>query len=207
MVPRRELGQAAWLPGPFVVLLTMVVGAPTAAAGKFVFDVREQAKISSWDGVVAYSVQDTRSDRYRLAYRTSYGVEQISTTGAKDAQEALRRRAVKLVVQEGWSYVAAAEALGVTDRAVGIWVRRFRADGPGSLAKRRRGRRAGQQRALTSAQQQQAAELIAGKCPEQLRIPGLLWTRSAVRALIEQRFGVALEITRSGATSRPGASP
>lgn len=117
---------------------------------------------------------------------------------SQDAQEALRRRAVALVVEDGWSYVDAAHAVGVTDRAVGIWVRRFRAEGPGSLAKRRRGRRAGEQQVLTGAQQRQVAELIVGKCPEQLRIPELLWTRAAVRALIEAKTGVALEITTVG---------
>jgi hypothetical protein len=31
---------------------------------------------------------------------------------SQDAQEALRRQAVRLVVEDGWSYVAAAEAVG-----------------------------------------------------------------------------------------------
>lgn len=117
---------------------------------------------------------------------------------SQDAQEALRRRAVKLVVEDGWSYVEAGEALGVTDRAVGVWVRRFRSEGSASLAKRRRGRRAGEQQALTAAQRQQIAGLIVGKCPEQLQIPGLLWTRAAVQQLIERQTGVRLEITTVG---------
>lgn len=117
---------------------------------------------------------------------------------SQDAQEALRRRAVALVMKEGWSYVDAAYAVGVTDRAVGIWVRRVRAHGLGSLAKGRRGRRAEEQRALTAAQQQQIAGLVAGKCPEQLQIPGLLWTRSAVQALIAKQTGHRLEISTVG---------
>lgn len=117
---------------------------------------------------------------------------------SQDAQEALRRRAVKLVVEDGWSYVEAAAALGVSDRAVGVWVRRFRSAGAASLAKRRRGRRAGEQQALTAGEQQQIAGLIVGKCPEQLQIPGLLWTRAAVQQLIARRTGVRLEITSVG---------
>lgn len=117
---------------------------------------------------------------------------------SQDAQEALRRRAVSLVVDDGWSYVDAAHAVGVTDRAVGLWVRRFRSEGPGSLARRRRGRRAGEQQALSAAQQQQIAGLIVGQCPEQLQIPGLLWTRSAVQKLIQIRTGVGLELTTVG---------
>ena len=35
---------------------------------------------------------------------------------SQDAQEALRVRGVKLVVEQGWSQVAVAEALGVDER-------------------------------------------------------------------------------------------
>ncbi len=117
---------------------------------------------------------------------------------SQDAQEALRVRAVRLVVERGFSQVEAAEALGVSDRVVRRWMKRFRRGGWEALAKRRRGRRAGEQQALGAAQQSRIAGLIAGACPDQLKIPGLLWTRSAVQALIERECGVALEISTVG---------
>jgi transposase len=116
----------------------------------------------------------------------------------QDAQEALRVRGVRLVVEEGWTHVQVAEALGVHDRAVTRWMKRFRRGGWEALSKRRRGRRAGEQQALTAGQQAKIAGLIAGACPDQLRIPGLLWTRSAVQALIERETGVRLEISSVG---------
>jgi transposase len=66
------------------------------------------------------------------------------------------------------------------------------------VAKGRRGRRAGEQQALSAAQQSRLAGLVAGRCPDQLQIPGLLWTRSAVGALIERECGVRLEISSVG---------
>lgn len=51
---------------------------------------------------------------------------------------------------------------------------------------------------LTAAAQQRIVEAIRSKHPDQLRIPGLLWTRSAVRALIERECGVVLEVTTVG---------
>jgi transposase len=126
----------------------------------------------------------------------------VSDTDARslsqEAQEALRIRAVRLVVEQGFSQVAAAEALGVSDRIVRRWMKRFRRGGWEALAKRRRGRRRGEQQALSAAQQGRIAGLIAGACPDQLKIPGLLWTRSAVRALIERETGLALEISTVG---------
>ncbi|MCA1699279.1 MAG: IS630 family transposase, partial [Actinobacteria bacterium] len=54
---------------------------------------------------------------------------------------------------------------------------------------RRRGRRGGHTK-LSAAQQQKIARLICGKNPDQLKLPGFLWTRALVRDLIRQRFGV-----------------
>jgi transposase len=117
---------------------------------------------------------------------------------SQDAQEALRVRGVRLVVEEGWTRVAVADALGVNERVVGRWMKRYRRGGWKALAKRRRGRRPGEQQALTAAQQTRLVELIVGHCPDQLRIPGLLWTRSAVQALIARETGVVLEISSVG---------
>lgn len=117
---------------------------------------------------------------------------------SQDAQEALRVRGVRLIVEDGWTQVAVAEALGVSDRVVGRWMKRYRRGGWKALAKRRRGRRAGEQQALTASQQNRLVELIVGHCPDQLRIPGLLWTRSAVQALIARETGVTLEISSVG---------
>jgi transposase len=117
---------------------------------------------------------------------------------SQDAQEAVRVRGVRLVVEQGWSQVEVAEALGVSDRVVRRWMKRYRRGGWAALAKRRRGRRAGDQQALSAAAQSRIAGLIGGHCPDQLRIPGLLWTRSAVQALIEREAGVRLEISTVG---------
>jgi transposase len=116
---------------------------------------------------------------------------------SQDAQEALRVRGVRLL-EEGWTQVQVAEALGVGERQVRRWQKRFRRGGWKALAKRRRGRRPGEQEALSAAQQQQIVEAIRSKHPDQLRIPALLWTRSSVQELIEQRFGVRLEVGTVG---------
>jgi transposase len=116
---------------------------------------------------------------------------------SQDAQEALRVRGVRLLL-EGWTQAAVGEALGVNDRVVQRWWRRYRRGGWRAVARQRRGRRAGEQQALSGSQQQRLAALIAGGSPDQLRIPGLLWTRSAVRALIERETGIALDLSTVG---------
>ncbi len=117
---------------------------------------------------------------------------------SQDAQEALRVRGVRLVVEEGWSQVEAAEALGVGERQVRRWMKRFRQGGWKALEKRRRGRSAEAQMALSAAAQARLVDAITTRCPDQLRIPGLLWTRSAVRDLIERECGVRLDLATVG---------
>jgi len=102
------------------------------------------------------------------------------------------------MLEDGLTQVEVAEHLGVSDRAVRAWARRFRRGGWKALAKRRRGRSSEDQMVLSAADQQRIVEAVRTRFPDQLRIPGLLWTRSAVQALIERECGVRLDVTTVG---------
>ena len=93
------------------------------------------------------------------------------------------------LVGEGRSQVEVAQIVGVRRQAVGRWVKAWREDGEQALAARRRGRRGGHT-ALSRSQQQRIAGLVAGKNPDQLRLPGFLWTRALVCELIWRTFQV-----------------
>jgi transposase len=118
----------------------------------------------------------------------------------------LRRTAVRLV-GEGRSQVEVARLLSVSANAVGNWVRAGRLGGEGALAARRRGRRGGHTK-LTTAQQQKIAKLIVGNNPDQLRLPGFLWTRALVRDLIAQQYAIKVGEDTAGRYLRAwGFSP
>ena len=108
------------------------------------------------------------------------------------AQEALRRRGAQLLA-DGWTHLEVAAALGVAPRTVGKWSARLRVGGTAGLAERRRGRRPGDQMAITEAQQEQVVRAMVGRNPDQLELgEGKLWSRAAVRALIFKLTGVNL---------------
>lgn len=122
------------------------------------------------------------------------------------AQEELRRRAVRLV-GEGRTQVEIAGLLGVTRQAVGNWMRAHRRGGDEALGARPRGRRGGHTK-LTQAQQETIAGLIVGNNPDQLKLPGFLWTRALVRDLIAQRFAIEVGEDTAGRYLRAwGFSP
>jgi transposase len=113
------------------------------------------------------------------------------------AQAALRQRAVQAVL-DGMTQAEAARLFGVHPNAVGRWMQRYRQGGWAELSERRRGRRPGEQPALSERQQQQVIALVRDSTPDQLGLPGFLWTREAVAELIAQRYGVRLARTTVG---------
>jgi transposase len=123
------------------------------------------------------------------------------------AQAALRNRAVRAVL-DGMTQAEAARVFGVHHNAVNRWVKRYRQGGFQGLAERRRGRRPGEQAALTRWQQQEVIALVRDATPDQLGLAGFLWTRDAVAELVSQRYGVWLARTTVGAYLRGwGFSP
>ena len=123
------------------------------------------------------------------------------------AQAALRKRAVQAVL-EGMTQAEAARVFRVHPNAVNRWIKRYRAGGWTGLSERRRGRRAGEQPALSQPQQQEVIALVRESTPDQLGLPGFLWTREAVGELIGQRYGRWLARTTVGGYLRGwGFSP
>jgi transposase len=113
------------------------------------------------------------------------------------AQAALRKRAVQAVLG-GMTQVEVARVFGVHPNAVNRWIKRYREGGWDSLSERRRGRRAGEQAALSERQQQEVITLVRQTTPDELGLPGFLWTRDAVAELIAQRYSVWLARTTAG---------
>ena len=114
-----------------------------------------------------------------------------------EAQAAIRERAVEAVIG-GMSHREVAEFFGVRRAVVSKWMRRWRDGGWEGLAERRRGRRPGEQQSLQPWQQGVIVNLIKERNPDQLQLPGFLWTRDAVLELIDQRFGIRLAVTTVG---------
>jgi transposase len=98
------------------------------------------------------------------------------------------------IVRAGKTRIEAAEAVGVNRRFVGQWVKAAAQSGEAVLAGRPRGRRPGEQKALSAVQEDRLRGLIARGCPDQFGLSFALWTRQAVRALIARETGVWLTL-------------
>jgi len=122
------------------------------------------------------------------------------------AQQALRRRAVAAVVEQGQSQKRVARELGIPPTAVNLWVQRYRARGEPALAARQQGRP--RHPSLSDGQAAETTQLMRDQAPEQLGLPYALWTREAVGELIQQQWGIRLSQTTVGRYLRAwGLSP
>lgn len=112
-----------------------------------------------------------------------------------ETQEAIRTKAVDAVIN-GKKQIEVAEIFGVSREAVCKWTNSYLRKGRKSLKAGKRGRPKGGK--LLSWQAAQIARTVIDKTPEQLKFPFYLWTREAVGALIEKRFGIILSVWTLG---------
>jgi transposase len=123
----------------------------------------------------------------------------MTTTDARSlsgtAQEDLRRRAVK-AMRDGMSQTEAARVFDVARGTLNRWMGLYRRQGSHSLKARRRGRPPVSR--LEPLQAATLVRLIEGRCPDQLNLPFALWTRGAVKVLMERRFGVRVSVWTVG---------
>ncbi|MEW8438351.1 MAG: IS630 family transposase [Candidatus Thiodiazotropha taylori] len=108
-----------------------------------------------------------------------------------------RKQAVRLRKQ-GMTYAQIANSVGVHERTVIRWIDACKSEGVKALKAQPLGRPMGAGRALSQTQEKAIQKLIADKTPDQLKMAYALWTREAVKELIEQEFSIKLAIRTVG---------
>jgi len=111
------------------------------------------------------------------------------------AQQDLRYKAVA-AVQEGKTHQEAAHLYGVARGTITKWVNDKKKRGITALRSRRRGRPPAPR--LKGYQAATIVRIITDRCPEQVKLPFVLWTREAVQLLIERRYKIRLSIWTIG---------
>src|SRR4028118_2197833 len=114
------------------------------------------------------------------------------------AQEERRRQVVGLR-ESGLTCDAIAAQVGLTRTGVFNICRRFAEQGLTGLAGGRRGPAPGTGRCLTAEQEAQVGTLISQHTPDEQGLPFALWSRAAVRELIERRCGVRMAVRHKSA--------
>jgi transposase len=133
-----------------------------------------------------------------IKYLYLCSMEKIDFRTLSDAElKAMHRSAIRML-KKGKKQKEVAESLGCNHRTVCTWWKAYRVKGESAIIPKKKGRKMGEKRRLTSEQEKTVQKMIIDKHPEQLKLPYALWTRQAVVELIDQQFGISLPIRTVG---------
>lgn len=114
------------------------------------------------------------------------------------AAQAEKRRIAIGLHEEGKSFVEIGRLLGIHYMTVSKWWDAYQLGVLDALAPRKRGPAVGTHRRLGARQEEAIRRAISDTTSDQLKLPFALWTRAAIVALAERRFGVALPVRTMG---------
>lgn len=114
-----------------------------------------------------------------------------------ESQYEIKVSAMKML-KAGKTQSEVSSFFSIRQQTVSDWWIKFKSEGMKGLRTKRRGRRAGEKRNLTPIMEKDIQRLIIDRCPEQLKLPFVLWTRDAVRLLIKRRYGISMPIRTVG---------
>jgi len=119
-----------------------------------------------------------------------------------------RRKQVVRLHRQGLGVMRIVSLSGLSYPTVRATIERYDEGGAAAVKPARRGKRAGQGRSLSVAQEASIQRTICDKRPEQLKMEFALWSRAAVMQLIERECGITLSVRGVGTyLSRWGFTP
>lgn len=114
-----------------------------------------------------------------------------------ETQHQIRKQIIRLR-GKGYSNRAVADGVGISEsHASTIW-QRYKQEGNKAIKLGKRGRRTGDQRTLSYDQETQIQKALIDKTPDQMKLPFALWTRDAVKLLIQQWYSIEMPIRTVG---------
>ena len=109
----------------------------------------------------------------------------------------LRRTAIRMI-QQGVKKKDVVAQLGINKNTVTNWWHSYQQQGEKSYHYSKPGVKSEDKKLLTEQQEQTIQKMIVDKMPDQLKLDFALWTRKAVKELVEREFGIVLAITTMG---------
>lgn len=106
----------------------------------------------------------------------------------QDQLEAIRKKIVASSLQEGVTQKAVAKMYQFTESTVSRYVKKYREEGEDCLANKKRGRPKGQLKKLSDAQETEICRIIEESTPDKEGLECVLWTRRAIREMIEIKY-------------------
>lgn len=118
-------------------------------------------------------------------------------TLSEQEQLGFRKQAIKLI-KSGRKKSEVAEIIGVRNASISEWWKNYKTNGIKGLSSKKRGVKSEDKKILSNTQEQEIQKMITDTMPDQLKLDFALWTRKAVKELVEREFGLVLAINTMG---------
>jgi transposase len=118
-------------------------------------------------------------------------------TLSEQEQLSFRKQAIKLI-KSGRPKGEVAQIIGVRNASITEWWKNYKALGIKGLTTKKRGVKSEDKKLLSAKQEQEIQRMITDTMPDQLKLDFALWTRKAVKDLVEREFGIMLAINTMG---------
>jgi transposase len=108
-----------------------------------------------------------------------------------------RKRSISLI-RSGKKKGVVAEIIGVHPGTISAWWKDYQSFGINGLRSKKKGVKSEDKKLLSDAQEIAIQKMLVDKLPEQLKLDYALWTRKAVKELVERQFGIELAVNTMG---------
>ena len=127
-------------------------------------------------------------------------MEELRTNAKKLSQteQYLLRKNIIRLLKKGQAPDEIAQTLDVSRSHVYATKKAYDEKGMAGIKPGKRGRRHGAKRILNPSQEQEIQRIIVDKNPDQLKLPGCMWTRENIRELIEQKYKIVMPLSTLG---------
>ena len=118
-------------------------------------------------------------------------------SASSEERKAIRKRGIALI-KAGTKKGKVALLFGVNKNTVSNWCKSYSTEGAKGLCDKKRGAKSENCKLLTEQQEIYIQKLIIDKYPEQYKLSFALWTRKAVKELINRELGIDIAVTTTG---------
>ena len=112
-------------------------------------------------------------------------------TVSPETRRIIKKQVISLI-KKGKKQIEIAETVGISPQAVKRISSVYKKEGTACLREKKRGRKLGEKRLLTSAQEKEIYHILIDKSPDQMKLSFMLWTRAAVCQLVREKYGITM---------------
>lgn len=114
-----------------------------------------------------------------------------------NTRKEIRELAIKKI-GSGVRKKVVAELYGVNQNTITNWVKKYSSKGSKGLVDNKRGVKSEDRKLISKEHEQKIQKMITDVMPDQLKLDYALWTRKAVKELVEREFGIVVAINTMG---------